>query len=327
LGLLARAASRRDLLKNLGQGALGLSAGSLLLERLALAADTEAKAAPPIVDTHTHFFDPTRPEGVPWPSKQSELYRKVLPADFLAVAAPHGVNATIVVEASSWLEDNQWLLDLAERETSILGIIGRLTPGEERFAGDLARFTKNGLFRGFRVSAAQVKQGLNQPAFMADLGRMADRGLTLDVNGSPEMLPDVERLSKGLPNLRIVVEHVANVEIDGKAPPADWLRGMEAVAKHDHASCKVSALVEGAGRGGRTAPADVEFYRPLLDALWSAFGPDRLMYGSNWPVSARAADYGTVFRIASAYFREKGKPESEKFLGGNALKIYGCSAR
>ena len=70
-----------------------------------------------IIDTHTHFYDPTRPQGVPWPPKENQLlYRTVLPADAQALAAPVGVTGTVVVEASAWLEDNQWILDLAAND-------------------------------------------------------------------------------------------------------------------------------------------------------------------------------------------------------------------
>src|SRR5688500_1324278 len=83
----------------------------------------QAAAAPTsrIVDTHTHLYDPTRPQGVPWPGKGTPLDRPVLPADWVAVAAPLGVTETVVVEASKWLEDNAWILNLAAREKSIVG--------------------------------------------------------------------------------------------------------------------------------------------------------------------------------------------------------------
>src|SRR4051812_48064042 len=83
-----------------------------------------------VIDTHTHFYDPTRPQGVPWPPKtDAALYRPVYPDEFKAIAKPLGVTGTVVVEASPWLEDNQWLLDLAARDTFLLGIIGNVIPG------------------------------------------------------------------------------------------------------------------------------------------------------------------------------------------------------
>src|SRR5262245_62200533 len=91
-----------------------------LLRMSVSSGSADAQPADEIIDTHTHFYDPTRPEGVPWPGKDDKLlYRKVLPRDFLKVASPVGVTRTIVVEASPWLEDNQWLLDLARRDKTI----------------------------------------------------------------------------------------------------------------------------------------------------------------------------------------------------------------
>ena len=89
-----------------------------------------------IIDTHTHFYDPTRPEGVPWPPPDNELlYRTVLPEHFKAEASPHGVTGTVVVEAACTVEDNQWILDMADRDPVIVGYVGRLESGTPQFAG------------------------------------------------------------------------------------------------------------------------------------------------------------------------------------------------
>jgi L-fuconolactonase len=107
----------------------------------------------PIVDTHTHFYDPERPQGVPWPNKgDALLYRKVLPSEYIALAKPLGIVGTVVVEASPWVEDNQWLLDLAEAEPFLLGIVGNLNPLAEDFATNLARFTRSPKFVGFALA-------------------------------------------------------------------------------------------------------------------------------------------------------------------------------
>ena len=99
-----------------------------------------------IIDTHTHFYDPTRPEGVPWPNPNDEvLYRRVMPEDFKALAVPEGATGTVVVEASKWLEDNQWILDLAADEPFIVGFVGHLEPTDD-FEDNLNRFSANPLF-------------------------------------------------------------------------------------------------------------------------------------------------------------------------------------
>jgi L-fuconolactonase len=305
--------SRREFLL----GGLGLCAGAAVT---ALAAPAARHS---IVDTHTHFYDPTRPEGVPWPGKDdTQLYRRVLPQDFERLVKPLGVTGTVVVEASHWVEDNQWILDLAEKDPFVLGLVGNLAPGTKEFAGHLARFAKNRLFRGIRVNAGPLKSGLDQPGFLADIKLLMEADLELDVNGGPELLPLVDRLASKLPDLRIVINHLANVKITGPDLDADWQAGLKAAAKHPHMFLKVSALVEGASRDGKTAPRDPGFYVPVLDAAWRAFGEDRLFYGSNWPVSERAADYATVLKIVTDYFRDKGATVSEKFFASNAKSAY-----
>jgi predicted TIM-barrel fold metal-dependent hydrolase len=97
---------------------------------------------------------------------------------------------------------------------------------------------------------------------------------------------------------------------------------MRAAAANERVYCKVSALVEGTRKTHGDAPADVDFYRPVLDALWETFGEDRLIYGSNWPVSNRAAPYATVYNIVHAYFEQKGRLALEKFLRRNAIAAY-----
>ena len=115
---------------------------------------------------------------------------------------------------------------------------------------------------------------------------------------------------------------MANVRIDGKAPPPEWLAGMAACAASDKVFCKVSALVEGARQDKGYSTSDVAFYTPVLDAVWQAFGEDRLIYGSNWPVSVRFAPYPQVQQIVSDYFKTKGRAAYEKYFWKNSIAAY-----
>ncbi|MFM8469564.1 MAG: amidohydrolase family protein [Limisphaerales bacterium] len=290
----------------------------------AAACSTPRAAAPlTISDTHTHFYDPTRASGVPWPGKGDPLlYRPTLPADYRAQPVPQPVTATVVVEASPLVEDNQWILDLAAKDRFIVGFVGNLKPGEDAFAGHLKRFAANPLYRGIRVNEGALRTGLGNAVFVADLKRLADADLELDVNGGPTLLPEVVRLAQALPALRVVINHLANVRIDGQNVSEPWRRDLEAAAKFPQVFLKVSALVEGTGKSDGSAPRDVEFYCPWLDIAWNAFGPDRLIYGSNWPVSARFASLATVQGIAHDYFSGKGRTALEKFFARNAQAAY-----
>jgi len=275
---------------------------------------------PMIIDTHTHFYDPTRPEGVPWPDPGDEvLYRRVLPGDYKALAVPQGVSGTVVVEASEWVEDNQWILDLAAKEPFIVGFVGNLQPGSGDFGSNLERFSANPLFRGIRPRGANIRN-FEKDEFLADIKKLAAKDLEIDLLVGPEGLPDLAFLASSIPELRIVINHIAGVRIDGKLPDSVWIEGMKMTAEHPNVYCKVSGLVESAQES--PAPDDVGYYTPTLDVLWEAFGEDRLIYGSNWPVSERFADYATVQRIVMEYFKTKGQEATEKYFWKNAKAAY-----
>ena len=277
-----------------------------------------------ILDTHVHFFDPARPipsgrsSPVPWPSTESELYRTTLPPEYVALAQPLGITRMVVVEASPWLEDNQWVLGLAGENAAITGFVGNLSAviGTADFGAALSTLAANPLLRGIRVSPTQLTSA-NQTGFAL----LAQKGLMVDVLGRPTDLPTIAAFAQALPSLRIVIDHCANVAVDGRAPPTNWVAGIAAAAAQPNVYCKASGLVEGTGMLGR-APADVAFYRPTLDVLWQAYGENRLIFASNWPVSAPYASLSTVLGIVRAYFDEKGTLASQKFLATNAKSAY-----
>lgn len=276
-----------------------------------------------LIDTHTHFYDPRRPGGVPWPPADDPvLYRPVLPEEYRQLVRPVGVAGTVVVEASPWESDNEWLLELAARDPFLLGIVGHLKPGRAPFAEQLARYAANPKFRGIRTGLWEVSVTPEMAEFRESLRLLAARDLTLDVLVGPDRLGLVAQLAEAVPDLRIVIDHCANVRVDGAAPPAAWREGLQACARHPQVFMKVSGLVEGTGRTDGTAPGDVAYYTPVLAAVWEAFGEDRVVFGSNWPVSARFASYATVHRIVSDYATGLGVVPARKYFRENAVRAY-----
>lgn len=274
-----------------------------------------------IIDCHTHFYDPSRPEGVPWPGKKSSLYRTVLPKHLKELKQYKKVAGTVIVEASSWVEDNAWLLELAKNDPFIVGIVGRLEPGSEDFAENLKRFSKNELYRGIRVSSKKVLHCLNNN-LLKDFEALAKADLTLDVNGGPDTIDIVAKLAQKVPQLRIIINHIGNVEVNSNPPPSAWQTSLLNTAKFPNVAIKISALAEGASRGNNKAPLDLNFYRPYIDSVWKAFGEDRVIYGSNWPVSERAMTYEQLQKIITDYVAEKGTEATKKFFSLNAKKFY-----
>ncbi|MGV3756945.1 MAG: amidohydrolase family protein [Verrucomicrobiota bacterium] len=308
--------NRREFLGRSTAGALALAAASPF--------SAEAAEKPlEIIDTHTHFYDPTRTQGVPWPPKNDPLlYRKVMPADYRAQKVAQPVTSTVVLEASAWVEDNQWILDLAKEDKFIVGFSGNLKPGEAEFAANLKRFAADKKYRGIRVNGRALAENLKNEAFVADIRRLADLDLEMDVNGPMDTLPAIVEIAQKLPSLRIVINHLSNIRIDGKTVDATWQRHMEACAKQKHVNAKVSGLVEGTGKKDGTASADAGFYKPQLEVMWNAFGPDKLIYGSNWPVSERFAPLSRVQQLVHDYFSTKGDGALRAVFGGNARKVY-----
>lgn len=306
----------------LAQSAAALTAGSYLpgMGENFLSAAEESQDLD-IIDCHTHFYDPSRPEGVPWPPRNSPLYRTVLPHHLRELKTFRPVTGTVVVEASERVEDNAWLLDLAKDDPFIVGIVGRLTPGTDQFSTNLKRFAANPLFRGIRISSSLLQELLNQ-GNLTDLKLLAKHDLELDVNGGPDTPTQIARLAPQITDLRIVLNHIGNVQITKDKPPADWAAAILSAAKHPNVYSKISALVEGASRNGANAPHDLEFYRPYIDVVWNAFGDDRVIYGSNWPVSDRGADYATLQKIVLEYAFERGPEATQKFCSLNAKKAY-----
>jgi predicted TIM-barrel fold metal-dependent hydrolase len=286
-----------------------------------LATEVSAGEKPKLdmIDTHVHFFDPRRPQAPPRPKDDKPLPPSILPADLKKLAQPLGVVGTIVIEASPLLEDNQWLLDLAAKEPFLVGIVGHLDPASDEFEKHLRRFARDPLYRGIRITHAELKAGL-KGKLVERCKLLADLNLVLDVNGGPDMPADVALLAAKIPTLRIVINHAGNLRIDGKEPPRPWRDGMGEAAKHRNVFCKVSALVEQTGT--KPPPRDVKYYQPVLDSLWTLFGEDRLIFGSNWPVSNRGAPYETVVGIVRDYFTARGERAAARFFLGNSQTAY-----
>jgi predicted TIM-barrel fold metal-dependent hydrolase len=258
---------------------------------------------------------------VPWPNQGTPLYRKVMPADWQAVAGPHGIKETVIVEASQWVEDNQWILDLAAQEKCIVGFVGNLDPTTPEFAANVKRFAANPIFRGVRWRADLVRIDANKEAALAGAKVLAEHGLELDLNGGPDLLPHAAKLAADVPDLRIVINHLGGSG-DPKALRPEWKDYIRGLSKQKNIWMKVSALVEQVKGPEGQSPRDVSYYLPILNHLWEYFGPDRLVYGSNWPVSDRGAPYDVVFGLVRDFFTSKGSEACEKYFWQNSREVY-----
>lgn len=279
----------------------------------------QSAATVPIIDTHIHLFDPERPEGVPWPPKGTVMYRPTYPARLREVTAGLGVVGAIAVECSPWLEDNQWLLDVADTDPIIVGVVGNLEPGGPDFRRQLERFGKHRLFRGIRNGAMwcdPLRTGV-----VEDLKAFAAGDYTLDMASLRlDSLEALARLTDRVGGLRVVIDHLPALMIPQEASErARYEAIMKELAQRPQLFVKVSAVLR---QVGDRVPYDPAFYRDRLDEIWNRFGADRLLYGSDWPNSEPRGSYRQVLAVVRDYFAGKGREASEKYFWRNSMAAY-----
>jgi L-fuconolactonase len=301
---------------------IGAAAGVLVLAAGARGARAESM---PIIDTHIHLFDPRRLQGVPWPPKDDAiLYQPALPDRYREVTKGLGIVGAIEIECSNWLEDNQWVLDVASTDTIVVGTVGNLEPGKPGFRKHLERFHKNPLFRGIRYGnlwGRNLSDEITKPQFLSDLQALAEADLGLDTAmPDPVLIAALVRLTDAVPNLRVVIDHMLHLEPPVEASVRGQLQvNLQELAKRPHVYVKASEVAR--WDRGETSD-DLNLYRPRLDALWDIFGPDKLIYGSDWPNSDHWAAYPKVLNLVREYISSKGPAVAEKFFWKNSIAAY-----
>lgn len=279
-----------------------------------------------IIDTHVHFADPSIPNP--------DLFRMAMPDVFKDIVRPLGVTGVVKVEAYQSMVENKWVLDLAEHDPFIMGYVGTLDVYSEKFPGQLARFADNPKFCGIRIHTLDHGCVENESRFIQNMRLLADADRSLDVHVPHGDLGPLHDIVERVPNLRMVLNHIAEGRTISDPPNPDWARDITAFAKYPRVSVKVSALVQMTDEGkpdaetdfhvkrAVSAPSDPEHYRAVIDVVWKAYGEDRLIYASNWPQIERVSDYATELDIVRTYFDRKGGTAQEKFLWRNARDFY-----
>ena len=287
-----------------------------------------APHAIPIIDCHIHLFDQTRPQGAPY-SGGGQNTEPALPARYRKLAEPLGIVGAIEVEASPWIEDNLWVLEVEERDPMMIGTIGNLQPDKPEFKEYLDRYHKNKLFLGIRYGnlwGYNLVDQVSNPKFIEGLRLMQEADLALDTaNLRPDLLEAVVKVTDQVPGLRIILDHLPGLmyrlDASNKAPAEATLREL---AKRPKVYVKVSEvmrLIDG------KASTDQTLYKPTLDYLFETFGEDRLIFGSDWPNGAAVNHLSEILQIVQTYFATKGKEASEKYFWKNSLAAYKWAKR
>lgn len=271
------------------------------------------------IDAHQHFwrFDPVRDRWIT--DEMSVIRRDFLPEELLQAQRAVGIDGSVAVQADQSEEETHFLLRLAEDHPFILGVVGWVDLLGPKLEERLEHFSQFQRFRGVRhIAQAEADHFLARGDVVNRIGMLRDFGLTYDILVYPRQLPATLSLVSRLPDQPFVLDHMAKPLIrEGRMEP--WAELMRELAAHRNVWCKVSGLVTEAD-WGHWRPDD---FRPYLDVVFEAFGPDRLMFGSDWPVCLLAGEYSEVWEMVLGYAAHLSPTEREGLFGGNAAAFYG----
>lgn len=279
----------------------------------------------PVIDTHIHLFDPTRPGGIPWPEKTDPvLYKPALPSRYSALASPHHVVGAVAIECSSWMVDNFWLQDTVEHNPIMLGFIGDLEPGAPDFGVTLERLHRSPFFFGIRYGNLwnrDLGASAEKPEFISGLKLLAQGGLVLEsANPDAELIAAIVKVSDRVPDLRIVIDHLPRAPIPaGESARSAYEANLRELGQRPSVFVKGSEIVQ---RVDGKIRFDVEYYKAALDHLWDLFGEDRIFFGSDWPNSDSTANYDETFAVAKSYVATRSASSQQKYYWKNSRAVY-----
>lgn len=273
------------------------------------------------LDSHQHFWSYDAAQ-YPWIPAGSALHRDWLPNDLAPLLSAAGLDGCIAVQARQIVEESRWLLTLADHAPIIKGVVGWVDLRSERVEEQLAELAPNKKFRGVRhvVQDEPDDRFMLGADFLRGIGKLKAFGMTYDILIFPKQLPAAIELVAKFPAQPFVLDHIAKPLIkDGTLEP--WSAQIRELAKAPNLTCKVSGMVTEAKHGAWKA----DDFRPYLDVVFEAFGPERLMYGSDWPVCLLSGSYAQTFGLVDDYTRALSAAQRDAFFGGNAARFYGVA--
>ncbi len=271
------------------------------------------------IDSHQHFWRYT-PLEYSWISDAMKVLKHdFLPDDLAPLLHANGINGSIAVQARQTLEETHWLLELAAGHPLVKGVVGWVDLCSPQLDTQLEELVPNRRLVGLRHVLQDEPEDdfMLRPEFQRGIGRLAAHGLVYDILIYPRHLPLAAQLVRAFPNQQFVLDHLAKPLIaEGQIEP--WSRDLRELARCPNVACKLSGMVTEA----RWNAWRREDFLPYLDVALEAFGPERLMIGSDWPVCTLSGDYGSVMAIGVDYTQPLSASERASILGGACARIY-----
>ena len=273
----------------------------------------------PAIDSHHHLWTYNRAE-YGWIDDSMEiLKREYLPEELKEECSRAGISGTVAVQARQSLEETAWLLSLAESAPWIKGVVGWLDLRSVELGTQLDRYAPHPKLVGIRhvLQDEPDRNFMLQPPFLNGIAQLEPHHLAYDILIQHEQLDQAARLVSGFPGQKFVLDHLGKPPIrEGGLQP--WRRKLEQLADHPNVWCKISGMVTEADHRHWT----YEGLLPYLDAAVEAFGTERIMVGSDWPVCRLAAEYTEVISIPRRYFSKWSSGDQQKVFYQNAIDCY-----
>jgi L-fuconolactonase len=274
----------------------------------------------PKIDAHQHFwiFDPVRDSWIN--NEMLVIKRDFLPADLLPVLEQNGIDGCVAVQADQSEQETLFLLDLAVKNPAVKGVVGWVDLKANNLDERLQYYKQYDKLKGFRhiLQSEPDKQYMLQPKFQKGIASLQKHGYTYDILIYPEHLPYAELLVGGFPDQKFVLDHLAKPHIKDQKI-SEWQKNIQALAKHQNVYCKISGMLTEAD----WSAWKTEDFTTYLDVVFNAFGINRVMFGSDWPVCLLAGGYEGTMQVINSYCSKLSAIEQTLFWGDNAVKFYG----
>ena len=270
------------------------------------------------IDAHQHFWK-YHPIKDAWIDQSMQrLQRDFIPIDLQPFLESNNFDGCVAVQADESIAENHFLLQLAAENDWLKGVVGWLDFFDSKLESHLDFFSENKKFKGIR----HILQGkpicyMLQPEFLKGFAMMAKYDLTYDILIRHDQLAEAIQLVAHCPNQRFVLNHIGKPNIS-LGLQKDWLNNINTISKFENVVCKISGLVTETEQW----KWKTDDFSPFLDAVVNAFGTDRLLFGSDWPVSLLAAEYSEVVAIIFSNFKDASNSDLNKIMGLNAQRFY-----
>ncbi|MUH35213.1 amidohydrolase [Zobellia amurskyensis] len=271
------------------------------------------------IDSHQHFwrYEPVKHS---WIDDSMAVIRKdFLPEDLQKVYQENEIDGCVAVQADQTLEETDFLLDLAKQNDFIKGIVGWADLRAENIDAVLEKYSSNKNLKGWRhvVQGEPDPNFLLRPDFLRGISKLEKYDYTYDILVFPHQLGAVLEFVKRFPNQRFVIDHIAKPYIKDNFYDG-WATLMKEIGKHENVSCKLSGMITEADYNLWTS----EQLQPYMHLTLEAFGSERLMFGSDWPVCLVAGNYGQVKSIVTHFISTLSSQDQEMIMGKNAQDFY-----